>query len=304
MNRRSIVPMFGQGRSNNIDFDLAVAEDDPVFHLARFNDAPQRRALGLCAVGRQVDHMLGDRGRRVCGPGNFDLHGITLEGFREALNIGREGCREQQRLAARRELGADLFDVRDKAHVEHAVGFVDDEIFHAHQQQLAAIELVEQAARRGDQDVDAALQQAFLFLEAHAADQQRHGQLQVFAILLEALGNLCGEFARRAENETARHAGTGAAFRQAVDHRQHESGRLAGAGLGDAGDVAATENMRDGFGLNRGRDLVARLVQGLEDVRGKPEVGECRFSQFLSFLGWKLLPGAARMAANIPLSAL
>ncbi len=46
----------------------------------------------------------------------------------------------------------------NEAHVEHAVGFVDDEDFDAGEQQLAALEMVEQPAGRCDQNVDAALQ--------------------------------------------------------------------------------------------------------------------------------------------------
>ena len=50
----------------------------------------------------------------------------------------------------------DALDVRNEAHVEHAVGFVDDHHLDAGEQQLAALEVIEQAAGRGDQHVDAA----------------------------------------------------------------------------------------------------------------------------------------------------
>ena len=68
-------------------------------------------------------------------------------------------------------------DVGDEAHVEHAVGFVDHQKLDAGQQQLAALEMVEQPAGRGDQHVDAARQLHVLVVEGHAADQQRHGEL-------------------------------------------------------------------------------------------------------------------------------
>ena len=68
----------------------------------------------------------------------------------------------------------DALDVGDEAHVEHAVGFVDHHDLHAGQQQLAALEVVEQAAGRGDQHVDAAVELGFLVAEGDAADQQRH----------------------------------------------------------------------------------------------------------------------------------
>jgi hypothetical protein len=77
----------------------------------------------------------------------------------------------------------------------------------------------------------------FLVVERDAADQQRDVELVVLAVFLEVLGDLRGEFARRLEDQRARHAGAGAALFEQRQHRQHEGGGLAGAGLGDAEDV-------------------------------------------------------------------
>ena len=74
---------------------------------------------------------------------------------------------------ARRQLGDDLADVVDEAHVEHAVGFVEDEDFDAVEPQRVALHEVEQPARRGDQHVDAVEQRAHLAAHRHAADRQR-----------------------------------------------------------------------------------------------------------------------------------
>ena len=61
---------------------------------------------------------------------------------------------------------------------------------------------------------------------------------------------------------------------QAVDDRQGECGGLAGAGLGDAEQVAAGEHDRDGLGLDGRRRLVAFVLQRLEDRRGEAEIGK------------------------------
>jgi hypothetical protein len=53
----------------------------------------------------------------------------------------------------------------NEAHVEHAVGFVDDEDVDLAQHQLAALEVIEQAARRGNQNVDAAIELLVLVIE-------------------------------------------------------------------------------------------------------------------------------------------
>ena len=48
-----------------------------------------------------------------------------------------------------------------------------------------------------------------------------------------------------------------AAPRKLVQDRQGESRRLAGAGLGDADEIAAGEHMRNGLGLDRcGREIL------------------------------------------------
>ena len=65
----------------------------------------------------------------------------------QALDFRRHGGGEEQRLPGEGQGLADALNVRDEAHVEHAVSLVDDEQFNAVQQQLAAFEMVEQAAR-------------------------------------------------------------------------------------------------------------------------------------------------------------
>ena len=90
---------------------------------------------------------------------------------------------------------------------------------------------------RRDQHVDAAIELLVLVFERHAADDQRHRQAVVLAVFFEVLVHLRRQFARRLENERARHAGAGPAVFQQRQHGQHERCRLAGAGLGNADNV-------------------------------------------------------------------
>ncbi|MEI9932926.1 MAG: hypothetical protein WDM89_20935 [Rhizomicrobium sp.] len=87
--------------------------------------------------------------------------------------------------------------------------------------------MIEQAARCRDQNVHAAVELAILIFERCATDQQRHRELVVLAVFLEALGHLRREFACRFQNERARHARLGAASRQQLDHWQRKARRLA-----------------------------------------------------------------------------
>jgi hypothetical protein len=74
------------------------------------------------------------------------------------------------------------------------------------QQDLAALEQVHQPARGGDQHVDAFVERLDLVAHLHAADQQRHLEVVVLAVLLEVLGDLLRQLAGRLEDQRARHA--------------------------------------------------------------------------------------------------
>src|SRR3546814_9453674 len=52
-----------------------------------------------------------------------------------------------------------------------------DENLHVGEQYLAALEMVEQAARRRDQHVDPAIEPLLLLGKGDAADQERHGEI-------------------------------------------------------------------------------------------------------------------------------
>ena len=139
---------------------------------------------------------------------------------------------------------------------------------------LAAPEQVHQPARRRDQDVDALFQRLDLIAHLHAADQECHAELVILAVFLEILGDLRREFAGRLEDQAARHARAAAALGQDVDHRQHEAGGLAGAGLGDADQVAHHQYGRDRRGLDRRGFGIAGVPDRAEQFVGEAEVGE------------------------------
>ena len=175
------------------------------------------------------------------------------EGFGDARDFRRHRRGEEQRLPGERNQLADAFDVGNEAHVEHAVGFVDDQQFDAGEEQPAALGMVEQPARGCDQDVDAARQFGVLVAERDAADQQRDVEFLAGAVFVEAFLHLRGEFARRLKDQGAGHSGPGAAFFQHGEHGKDKGSGLAGAGLGDAENVPAGQNVGDCLFLNGGR---------------------------------------------------
>ena len=89
----------------------------------------------------------------------------------------------------------------------------------------------------------------------------------MLAVGLESVRDLGSEFARRLQDERARHARTRAAGSQDVDHREGEAGSLAGAGLGAAEHVAPGQHVGYGLFLDRGRGRIASVGYRLKNLR-------------------------------------
>ena len=280
MDRLGVIAVFLEALGDDIHVNLAVAEDDRVgagLALA-INQRPQKGALLavgiLAARGAEHNDALGDVLARSGRTGDLDAGGRVQESVGDPLDLGRHGGREKEGLAGEGREVEDAFDVGDEAHVEHPVRLVDHHDLHAREKQLAAFEMVKQAAGRGDQNVNAAVDQGVLVLEAHAADEERFGQLGVLGINVEVFGDLRGQFAGGAQDKATRHPGTGAATAEKGDHRQGERGGLAGAGLGDAQDVFAFKGGRDRAGLDRGRGFIAGFGDGFQNLGIKVQIRE------------------------------
>ena len=240
-----IEAMAGQRALQDVDIALAVAEDQRVLDVLAADQPAQRLAL---VFRRDDDERLLDGGGGGGGWRDGDRDGVGEEGIGEAADLQRHRRREEQRLARFRQQPNDAFDIGDE-------------------QDLAALEQVEQPARGGDQHVDAAIELFQLIGKAFAADQQRRRQPVVFAVDLEGCLDLRRQFARRFEDQRPRHARPGAAGGQLVDHRQGKAGGLAGAGLGTAKHVAALGDDGDRLLLDRGGGGVAGVRYRLKKFR-------------------------------------
>ena len=214
--------------------------------------------------------------RRVRALSDLDRFRLIEEAVRQGFDLfGKRGGKHQG-LPASWQKGNDFFDVRQESHVEHAVRLVEHEHFQQPEIELLAADEIEQAAGGGDDDVDALAQRLDLRLFLDAAENRGHADRQALAVVADVFHDLHGELAGGGEDERLEPAWLARAVRvgEAVEHRQHESRRLAGAGLGDGDDVHAQHHLGNGGGLHRRRAGVACFLNRAEDPGLESEVAE------------------------------
>ena len=280
-------PMAGQRPVDGIDVALAVAEYQRVFGLFLADQLTERGPLFLLAAAGAPpvpvfdhDHALDNVVRRRRRRRDVDFLRVHQEIVGEAADFRWHGGGEEKGVADRRQQSDDSLDVGNEAHVQHPVGFVDDQDLDVVHQQVAAVEQIDQAPRRRDQHVHPPFDDLDLLVQGMAADQQRLGQLVVFAVGLEAFRHLGRQFPCRFQDQRPGHPGLGPAGGKDVDHRQRETGGLAGAGLGTAENVAAHENHGDGLFLDWGGLGVARVADGAQDSVAQAQFTEAHESRF------------------------
>ena len=252
---------------------LGAREDERARHRGVTEQLDEQRALLLLLdVDDLLGHAVGGLGDRR----HRDAERIAQHLGGQRTDFVRHGRGEEQALAALRQLGDDLAERADEAQIHHLVGLVEHQHLGRAEVEVALVEVIDQAAGGGDDDIDAALQGVGLRTVTDAAEHGDDREAEVAAIGLEALGDLGGEFARRRQHEAARAAAhrrlTGRL--EAVQDGQREGGRLAGTGLGDAEQVAAFEDGADGLRLDRRRRRVTLVGHGLEQHLVQAEFGK------------------------------
>ena len=263
---------------------LLVDEDDHLLHgrgarALRLEELHE--GVRLHAASHAVDLLHDGLGRLIIA-GDFDEHGIGLEKVRrELFDLGREGGREHEALTVRRKKLQDARYVREKAHVEHAVGFVEDDHLHLRELHGLLFDVVQEAPRRRRKDFKPAAQHVGLRTDVHPSVDDPHAKRRLFGVSLEVFRNLNGKFARRRQNEGAhrvargRHRSVGLR-KNAREKRQSETRGLPGPRLRRPHHVAPCEHDGDGLFLNRRGRLVAHAFNGRKKTRIKMKIGKRR----------------------------
>jgi hypothetical protein len=210
--------------------------------------------VGLLSLGLGVGV-----GASVAGVGGCDLAGGA-----------REGGGEEQRLALGRGLGDDPVDRRAEAHVEHAVGLVEDEQADLSQGHGVAADQVLETAGSGDEDVGA----------ARGGDLRPEADAAVYGGDLQPAGlGECGQLGDdlacqlpgRGQDKGARATALGL---DQIHHGDAEGKRLARSGGRLDEEVAAGERIADDHLLNGERLGDRARPEGVDHRLGSAEIGK------------------------------
>ena len=228
-----------------------------------------RQYVFLAVATHGVDHL---RDALHRGVGRRDLHALRVlqQVARQFADFVAEGGAEEQALLVLGQQRQHLLHVVDEAHVEHAVGLVQHQNFDVREVDVVLAFQIEQTARRGDQDVDAARDAVDLRVHADAAEDHGGSQLQVLAVGANGFLDLRRQLARGRQHQRADGARFGCRARaEQLQHGQREAGRLAGAGLCAGQQVVATQHHGNGLRLDGGGGRVALLLHRAQDGGGQ-----------------------------------
>ena len=259
---------------------LGRGEHDRLHHVDVAQQRVEQAVLVVHVIGKQQALLdLGFLLRRGC---NFNALRVVGQFARQVADHAVERGREQQRLALGRATRGDGFDVVDKAHVEHAVGLVQHQHFQAREVDLAALQVVDQAAGGRHHHIDRLRQALQLQAVGRAADQAGGAEAaQLLAIGHGGFLDLQREFARRSQHQHARtHALDRRLGLQTLDRRQQKRRRLAAAGIRRHQQIAPGQRRGNRLRLDRGGVFVARSLHGFKDEGVKPQFGKAHGKPF------------------------
>ena len=247
---------------------LGACEDQHLLCVGALQQVDQQPALfGLLGEMDPLRDGLDDRGRRRDG----HQHGVVQDFGGQLGDVRGHRGREKERLPPCGQQRQDAADVVDEAHVQHAVGLVEDEEADLVQRDMALPDEVQQAARGGDQQVHAPLQRIDLRTLVDASEDHAVADGEVAGVVAAAFVDLDGQLARRRDDQGADFAAAfgGGLCGQELEDGQRESCGLARPGLCAALQVAAFECGRDGLLLNGGRIGVPLFPDGAQQRLGE-----------------------------------
>ena len=204
--------------------------------------------------------------------GNGDFHRVSQAPLGKALQNLRHGGGEEEGLAA--IPGAEVHNLAhdgQETHVRHAIHFVQHQGLHGLEFHVAAVEMVDEAARGGYDNVHALPELLGLGAVSHAAVEQAHLDIGVLRIGAEGFCQLVCELAGGLQHQHLGLPGVG----DIVEQRQGKCGRFTCAGLGGTDNVLPLHDVGNSLLLNRGGVFIAAVLYGFQNGGGKSQFFEC-----------------------------
>lgn len=158
---------------------LLAAEDDGLvgrLHLLREAEDP---VVLLLLVHELDDLCHGVSGGQV-QTADDDLERVVHVAGCQSADASRPGSRRHHRLSVRADVKQQFADLRLEAHVEHAVGFVQNQVGDRLNLDVTSGDQIIQATRRGDDDFNSAFDDFDLLFAIVAAIQANAGKISKF----------------------------------------------------------------------------------------------------------------------------
>jgi hypothetical protein len=159
MNGRGGESGGGELADDAIGAVFRATEDDAAGWYQPIDQVDQ--GTNLLFLGNDGDGL----GDKFCGflfGFDGDADGIREHGVGEFADFRLHGCGKHERLSGFGNLLQDSADGGEETHIEHAVGFVEDEHFDAVERAVALLHQIKESAWGGHEDINAGLQSAGL----------------------------------------------------------------------------------------------------------------------------------------------
>ena len=189
---------------------------------------------------------------------HFHLHRVMQKAIGNLENRSRHRGRKEKRLATRRQPGHDPLDIRGKPHVQHSISLIQNK--HPHPAHIDATLLgkIEEATRRGHNDIHTFAQGADLRILAHPTKDHCMPERQILTVVGKKLSPICAASSRVGVSTSTcgrRDTLAGGCSLKRCKNWQSKRGRFARARLCAPQKIAPIEQMWNRLGLNGGKAL-------------------------------------------------
>lgn len=207
----------------------------------------------------------------------FDSRWIGENRLRQFDNSRRHSRWEKEGLSFCGNFCNHFFDIMDKPHIEHSVGFIEDKESNMSQVYIPLVHQIEESSWCRYQDIDTLLECLDLAMLIDSTKDNRVFQFRISSIIPKTLRNLDSEFSCRSQNQTSDHSFARceiSVFTEELNNRDSESSCLTSSSLSDSEEVSVVEDQRNSLALNRCRCRVSLGFEGSENGGDYFEIGK------------------------------